>query len=121
MAQEGIPIDGIIIENEPLHPGNNPSLLMLHQDQSTFFRDHLGPAFQANKIDTKIILYDHKADRPDYPISILDDPETAKYVDGAVFHLYGGKIEALSEVHQAHPEKKYLFHRTMNRGSWEFC
>ncbi len=109
MEDEGIEIDAITIQNEPLHPGNNPSLLMLAEDQAEFIKNHLGPAFEKNNIDTKIILYDHNADRPDYPISILDDPEAAQYVDGSAFHLYGGKIEALSEVHEAHPDKHIYF------------
>jgi len=109
MEAEGIPIDAITVQNEPLHPGNNPSLLMLAKDQGEFVKNHLGPAFKKNGIKTKIILYDHNADRPDYPISILDDPETAQYVDGSAFHLYGGTIDALSKVHNAHPEKHLYF------------
>lgn len=109
MAKEGIIIDAITIQNEPLHPGNNPSLLMEAEDQKEFIKNHLGPVFQENDIKTKIVLYDHNADRPDYPISILDDPEAAKYVDGSAFHLYGGDIEALSKVHEAHPKKNIYF------------
>ncbi len=109
MKKEGIRIDAITVQNEPLHPGNNPSLLMLAPDQAIFVKNHLGPAFKAAGIDTKIIIYDHNADRPDYPISILNDPEAKKYIDGSAFHLYGGKIEALSEVHNAHPDKHLYF------------
>lgn len=109
MADHGITIDAITVQNEPLHPGNNPSLLMLAEDQAEFIKNHLGPAFEQNNIDTKIIIYDHNADRPDYPISILDDPEAAQYIDGSAFHLYGGEIEALSEVHEAHPDKNLYF------------
>ncbi len=109
MADHGITIDAITVQNEPLHPGNNPSLLMLAEDQAEFIKNHLGPAFEKNNIDTKIIIYDHNADRPDYPISILNDPEAAQYIDGSAFHLYGGEIEALSEVHEAHPDKNLYF------------
>jgi glucosylceramidase len=109
MAEEGFSIDALTIQNEPLHPGNNPSLLMLAEEQRDFIKYHLGPKFGANQIKTKIIIYDHNADRPDYPISILDDPEAKKYIDGSAFHLYGGKIEALSEVHKAHPDKNLYF------------
>jgi glucosylceramidase len=109
MKKEGIRIDAVTVQNEPLHPGNNPSLLMLAPDQAIFVKNHLGPAFKAAGIDTKIIIYDHNADRPDYPISILNDPEAKKYIDGSAFHLYGGKIEALSEVHNAHPDKHLYF------------
>lgn len=109
MAEEGISIDAITVQNEPLHPGNNPSLLMLAEDQAEFIKNHLGPAFENNNIDTKIVIYDHNADRPDYPISILNDPEAAQYIDGSAFHLYGGKIDALSKVHAAHPDKNIYF------------
>jgi glucosylceramidase len=109
MEKQGIPLDALTIQNEPLHPGNNPSLLMLADQQAAFIKNNLGPTFEALGIKTKIIIYDHNADRPDYPIFILNDPEAAQYVDGSAFHLYGGKIEALSEVHEAHPSKNLYF------------
>ena len=109
MAAEGIRIDAITIQNEPLHPGNNPSLLMLPEEQATFIKQSLGPAFQDANLSTKIIIYDHNADRIDYPISILNDPEAKKYIDGSAFHLYGGTIDALEHVHKAHPDKNLYF------------
>ncbi len=109
MRKEGIVIDAITVQNEPLHPGNNPSLQMFAADQAEFIKNHLGPAFTKANIKTKIIIYDHNADKPEYPISVLDDPEAKKYIDGSAFHLYGGKIEALSKVHEAHPDKNIYF------------
>jgi len=113
MQREGIHIDAITVQNEPLHPGNNPSLFMAAPDQALFVKRFLGPAFAKANIKTKIIVYDHNADRPDYPISILDDPEAKKYIDGSAFHLYGGKIEALTDVHNAHPDKNIYFSEQM--------
>lgn len=109
MAGSGIRLDAITVQNEPLHPGNNPSLYMPAEAQADFVRNHLGPAFREAGIDTKIVLYDHNADRPDYPISILDDPQAAAFVNGSAFHLYGGEIGALSEVHARHPDKDLYF------------
>lgn len=109
MQQQGIAIDAVTIQNEPLHPGNNPSMLMLPEQQRDFIKTSLGPLFAAEHISTKIILYDHNADRPDYPITILNDAQARQYVDGSAFHLYGGQIEALSEVHKAHPDKNLYF------------
>ena len=109
MKKEGINLYAITIQNEPLHPGNNPSLLMPADAQKEFVRDHLGAAFSKNNIQTRIIIYDHNADRPDYPISILDDPKAAQYIDGSAFHLYGGEVSAISKVHNAHPEKNLYF------------
>ncbi len=109
MKAEGISIDAITIQNEPLHPGNNPSMYMEAAEQGAFIRNHLGPSFQQAGIKTKIILYDHNLDKPEYPISILNDPETRKFVDGSAFHLYAGEISTLSRVHEAHPDKHVYF------------
>jgi glucosylceramidase len=109
MKAEGIRIDAITVQNEPLHPGNNPSLLMQSEEQAEFIKNHLGPAFKQAGLDTKIIIYDHNCDRPDYPISILNDADAKKYVDGSAFHLYAGKIDAMSTVHEAHPDKNLYF------------
>jgi glucosylceramidase len=113
MKANGINIDAITIQNEPLHPGNNPSLLMVAPDEADFIKNNLGPAFKAAGIKTKIIVYDHNADRPDYPISILNDPAARKYVDGSGFHLYGGDISALTDVHNAYPDKNIYFTEQM--------
>lgn len=109
MQKEGIRIDAITVQNEPLHPGNNPSLLMPATEQADFIKHSLGPAFQKAGIKTKIIIYDHNADKPEYPITVLNDPEAKKYIDGSAFHLYGGVIENVSKVHEAHPDKNLYF------------
>src|SRR5260221_4163737 len=109
MKAEGITIDAITPQNEPLYGGNNPSMLMSATEQANFIKNSLGPAFQAASINTKIITYDHNADRPDYPLTVLDDAAARQYVDGSAFHLYGGDISALSTVHDAYPAKKLYF------------
>ncbi|MFA6440013.1 MAG: glycoside hydrolase family 30 beta sandwich domain-containing protein [Bacteriovoracaceae bacterium] len=109
MKNEGISIDAITIQNEPLNPENNPSMVMQAAEQAHFITQHLGPKFAANGIDTKIILYDHNADRTDYPISILNDSAARVFVNGSAFHLYGGNISDLSAVHNAHPDKHLYF------------
>lgn len=108
MKAEGITIDAITPQNEPLHPGNNPSMYMEALDQAKFVKV-LGPIFQSAGLATKIIVYDHNADRPDYPITILNDADAKKYVDGSAFHLYAGNISALTQVHNAHPDKNVYF------------
>jgi len=109
MKAHGIDIDTLTIQNEPLNEKNTPSMLMLAPEQADFIANDLGPAFAKAGIKTKIVLYDHNCDHPAYPLSILKDPAAAKYVDGSGFHLYGGKIEALTEVHNAFPNKNLYF------------
>lgn len=109
MKQEGISITAITPQNEPLHPGNNPSMFMSAQQQAVFIKNHLGPAFVSANLPTKIIIYDHNCDRPDYPLSILNDAAANPFVDGSAFHLYAGDINVLSTIHNAFPNKNLYF------------
>ncbi|MBP1841304.1 glycoside hydrolase family 30 protein [Formosa algae] len=106
---EGITIDAITVQNEPLHDGNNPSMYMEALDQAEFVKHYLGPEFEAYNLETKIVVWDHNADNPSYPITIFSDPEANAYVDGSAFHLYNGSIENLSTVHNAYPDKNLYF------------
>jgi len=109
MQAEGINIDAITIQNEPLNPANNPSMFMTSADQALFIKSALGPAFRDAGISTKIIVYDHNADKTSYPMDIYADAEAGKYVDGAAFHLYGGNISDLTPVHDKYPSKNLYF------------
>lgn len=109
MQAKGIRIDAITIQNEPLHGGNNPSMVMQPLQQADFIKNHLGPAFQAAGITTKIIIWDHNCDNPNYPIQVLNDAAAKPYINGSAFHLYGGNIDALSTVKTQHPDKELYF------------
>lgn len=109
MSAEGIRIDAITVQNEPLNPNNNPSMFMPARQEADFIKSHLGLAFHSAGLKTKIILYDHNCDHPEYPISILNDSAVKRYVDGSAFHLYAGQIDALSLVHKTHPDKALYF------------
>jgi glucosylceramidase len=109
MKAEGITIDAITVQNEPLNPKNTPSMVMFSKQEENLIKDALGPAFQKAHIKTKILLYDHNPDVTSYALSILKDPDASKYVDGSAWHLYGGEITALTEVHDAFPTKNIYF------------
>ena len=109
MKSEGITIDAVTPQNEPLNPGNNPSMVMTALQEANFIKNNLGPAFVSNNILTKIIGYDHNCDHPDYPLTILNDPAARAFVNGSAFHLYAGDISALSQVHNAYPDKAVYF------------
>ena len=117
MRAEGIAIDAITIENEPLNPKNTPSMAMFAQEQDTFVAKDLGPAFEKAGIRTKILLYDHNPDVLSYSLSILGDPAASKYVDGPAFHLYGGDASLMAQVHDAYPNKNlYLTEQSVTEG-----
>ena len=121
MKANGIHIDAITCQNEPLNAYNNPSMLMTALEQAAFIKNNLGPAFQAANLDTKIILYDHNCDHPEYPTTVLSDPDAKKYVDGSAFHLYAGDISALSTVHNAYPDKNVYFTEQWTGGPGNFA
>lgn len=109
MKANGITIDAVTIQNEPQHGGNNPSMVMSAAEQAAFVKTALGPAFQAASINTKIIIWDHNCDNPNYPMTVLSDAASKQFIDGSAFHLYGGDISALSTVHNAYPDKNLYF------------
>lgn len=121
MKAEGITIDAITPQNEPLHPGNNPSMLMTAVHQADFIKNHLGPAFKAANLATKIVAYDHNCNKPEYPIAVLNDAGANPFVDGSAFHLYEGDISALTTVHNAFPNKNIYFTEqyTSSTGSFD--
>jgi glucosylceramidase len=109
MKEQGIHIDAVTPQNEPLHRGNNPSMYMTSYQQAAFIKGHLGPTFQKAGINTKIIIYDHNCDEPGFPIEVLNDSEAKKFIAGSAFHLYGGDVSAMSVVKNAHPDKSVYF------------
>jgi glucosylceramidase len=113
MKAAGISIDAVTPQNEPLNPDNTPSMVFEAADEGAFIKQSLGPAFHKAGITTKIIVYDHNCDRPDYPLTILNDPQARQYVEGSGFHLYEGEITALTKVHDAYPQKNLYFTEQM--------
>lgn len=113
MRGYGIPIDAVTMQNEPENPKNTPSMIMEAPEEAAFLRDAFGPALRAAGLKTRVILFDHNCDHPDYPLAILRDPAAAQFADGSGFHLYDGSISALSEVHDAFPAKNLYFTEQM--------
>lgn len=109
MKTEGITIDAVTPQNEPLNPYNNPSLVMTALQQASFIKNSLGPAFKLANLPTKIITYDHNCDQAAYPLTVLNDAQANAFINGSAFHLYAGDISALSTVHNAFPDKQVYF------------
>jgi glucosylceramidase len=120
MSKRGITIDAITLQNEPENPNNNPSMVMTAEEQTKFVGSFLGPAFTAFGINTKIVVFDHNCDHPEYPISILDNARAKRYINGTAFHLYLGDITALSKVHEAHPDRNIYFTEQWTSGKGDF-
>ena len=121
MKLKGITIDAVTPQNEPLNPNNNPSLVMQAADEGNFIKNFLGPAFQSSAITTKIVVYDHNCDRPDYPETIFQDAAANPFVNGSAFHLYGGDISAMSQVHNMYPDKQLYFTEQYTASTSQFA
>jgi glucosylceramidase len=109
MKAQGITIDAITPQNEPLNLQNNPSMSLSSMQERDFIKNNLGPAFAAASLNTKIIIYDHNLDVTSYPLDILNDATARSFVDGSAFHLYGGQITSMTSVHNAYPQKNLYF------------
>jgi glucosylceramidase len=120
MQNEGISLHSITIQNEPENPKNLPSMVMTAAEQTDFIKDHLGPAFAKANIQTKIIVFDHNCDHPEYAFEILGDTAARKFVNGTAFHMYLGEISAMSQVHDTHPDKDVYFTEQWTSGDGDF-
>ena len=120
MQAQGINIDAITPQNEPLNPNNNPAMVVQSAEEDNFVKNNLGPKFKSAGLSTKIIVYDHNADVTQYALDILADPAASPYVDGSAFHLYAGNISALNSVHNAYPTKNLYFTELYTGSSGSF-
>jgi len=115
---EGIPVGFVTLQNEPHYePPDYPGMRWEATEEADFVKNHLGPAFAANGITTKIVVWDHNWDEPSYPITVLNDPMAKAYVDGSAFHCYGGTVDNQAQVHDAHPDRNIYFSECTS-GEW---
>ena len=106
-AAEGVPVDAITSQNEvdTDQDGRMPACLWAQEHEIVFVSQHLGPALEQNKIPTKIWMLDHNWNLWGRVINSLEDPQFNRYIDGVAWHPYMGKIDAMSRVHDAFPDK----------------
>jgi glucosylceramidase len=106
----GVPVHYVTLQNEPrLERDSYPTMRMEPGDQARFVREHLGPAFRKAGIKTKILVWDHNWDVPDYPMEVLKDAAARPYIAGVAWHAYAGKPEAQEIVRRAHPNMETHF------------
>jgi len=121
---EGIPIWGLTIQNEPMAVQRWESCIYTAEEERDFLKYHLGPTLEREGLqDKKIIVWDHNRDLLfDRASVILNDPEANKYVWGTGFHWYedwkDGKpmFNNVGKVATAFPDKKLIFTEGCNEG-----
>ncbi|KAJ0412608.1 hypothetical protein ATCC90586_006975 [Pythium insidiosum] len=116
--KEGIPIWGLTVQNEPvdpiIHPNSWQSLRLTANEERDFIKKDLGPLLKGKYPNVKLISNDDN--KPDLMsrISIPDDPDAKKFIDGVGVHWYknfdflffglGGDFDKLAEFHRRHPD-----------------
>jgi glucosylceramidase len=122
--QEGIPVWGLTVQNEPMATQRWESCLYTAQDEANFIKNYLGPTLRKEGLfDRKIIAWDHNRDLIyQYASTLLNDKEVAKYVWGIGFHWYetwtGSEPMYANEkqIQQAFPDTRLLFTEGCNEG-----
>jgi glucosylceramidase len=113
-AAAGINIDYISLQNEPLNiPSNYPGMCMpadpsatdcpgSQTNQMTAWFTYVAPALSTASITTKLLVYDHNWDRPDYPQDVLTS-ENLSQIAGVAWHGYGGAPGAMTVIQNMFP------------------
>ncbi len=115
---EGVPIHLLSLQNEPhFEPEDYPGMRLEPPARAKLFREHVGPLFAREKIELKLLDWDHNWDQPASPLEVLADPAARRYVDGVAWHCYGGTVSAQSRVRDAHPAKEVYF-TECSGGGW---
>jgi glucosylceramidase len=116
-AAQGIPISALTIQNEPQFAPAYPGMLMSATEQANFIKNNLGPALANAGLSTKIVIFDHNWDTPQYPQNVLSDAAASAYIDGSAWHCYAGTVDAQNTVHNAYPNKNIYF-TECSGGAW---
>ncbi|MGA8729690.1 MAG: glycoside hydrolase family 30 beta sandwich domain-containing protein [Terracidiphilus sp.] len=102
----GVPVWALSVQNEPLYaPPTYSGMKMEADEQAAFFAHALAPALTAAGLKTKVMVYDHNWDRPDYPETVLNDPKAAALAAGTAWHHYGGDPAVMTKNHEEFPQK----------------
>lgn len=113
---QGIPIDYISMQNEPLYvPSDYPGMCMPATTTDTTCgtsptdeTDQITSALTALNsagLSTKILVYDHNWDRPDYPQAVLSNNTISgsSQIAGIAWHGYAGTPGAMNALHDSYP------------------
>ena len=117
----GVPIWAVTVQNEPMAVQVWESCIYTANEEKDFVKDHLGPAFDKNGLDSvKIMIWDHnRGIMYQRAQSAFEDPKASQYIWGTAFHWYVGEhFNNVRIIHDAFPDKKILFTEGSVAGSW---
>lgn len=102
----GIPIFALTLQNEPgFVPITYPGMEMPADTRARVIAQYLGPKLASRTEKTQILEWDHNWSQPEQPMSVLANPDAARYVAGVAWHCYEGNQYTQGRVHRAFPQK----------------
>lgn len=115
--QNGIPIWGISLQNEPMATQRWESCIYTAEEERDFLRQYLGPTMhKAGFGSKKIIVWDHNRDLMVHRANVIfGDKDAARYAWGMGFHWYedwsGGQpmFQNVGIVHKTFPRVNLVF------------
>jgi glucosylceramidase len=110
MGVNGVPIWGVTIQNEPEATQTWESCIYTAASERDFLKNNLGPTLAQNKVDVKVMIFDHNKDHvATWASTILGDTAAAKYAWGTAFHWYSGdQFQNVATTHDNFPSKHLL-------------
>ncbi|SEC01930.1 glycoside hydrolase family 3 N-terminal domain-containing protein [Paenibacillus sp. GP183] len=111
---QGIDIEAMTLQNEPLLEIDYPSTKMPWQQEAELAK-LLKKKLAAAGLDVKLWIFDHNpGDTMSYPAPLLAVPENRDAVEGTAFHDYGGDLALMSQLHDMYPDKNvYMTERAV--------
>lgn len=113
--KEGINIWAVTVENEPL--GNDSNWESMHytpKEMGDFVKNHLGPQFETDNLNQKILVYDQNRGKElkEWADILLTDNSLDKYIYGTAVHWYTSTNDVMEEslnyTHNLAPSKSII-------------
>jgi glucosylceramidase len=102
----GVPVYALSVQNEPLYaPPSYSGMRMTPEEQAVLIGNALGPAMAASGLKTKVMVFDHNWDQPEFPETVMKDPKAGAVAAGVAWHHYAGDPSVMSEFHGEFPQK----------------
>jgi hypothetical protein len=108
---EGVEINAITVQNEvdTTVDGRYAACLLAQEDEILFLRKYLGPLLRKIGSSTKIWVLDQNFTLWGRAIAELSDAQAYEFIDGIAWHGYAGEPSAMTQVHDAFPQKSAYF------------
>jgi len=127
LKKDGIPVWGLSVQNEPMAKQTWESCMYTADEEKNFIKNFLGPTLEKNNMSNKkLIAWDHNRDLIYQRAStLLNDPNSAKYIWGIGFHWYeswngGLQFDNVKRVAETFPKKALMLTEGCNSPfSWK--